>query len=273
VEARLLEAVSDFGDVAQAQRRAGVGREHHDVAELLGPLLALLHPQQDLAGAGLDGAGGDVLAGAGDDVGHLAQRQPVLAQAGERNLDVGHVVRRIADLDLGDGRVGDEAIAQPLGEHPQRPDVHVAVQPEFHDLALARLQTDLGFLDVVGKGADPVDRLVDLLERLHPVGARDQFDGDAAGALAGRGRDLADALHPLDRLLDRQQDPLFDLRWRRAGIGDADLDDVQLELGEDLLLNCEGGPQAATEQHQHGQVGGHRVAGHPGDGPRVLVVA
>ncbi len=93
VEVALGEAVADRGDVAERDRGTGLVRHDLDLGELIGPLLARLDPQQDLAGARLHRTRRDVLTRALDDPGNFVEGQPVLAQALARDLDMGHVVR------------------------------------------------------------------------------------------------------------------------------------------------------------------------------------
>jgi len=64
---------------------------------------------------------------------------------------------------------------------------------------------------------------------------------------------------------DIAMEGLLDLLGRRAGVGDGDRDDGQLEAGEDLLLDGGQRDQAAHQDHRHRDVGGDVVPGKPGD--------
>ena len=78
-----------------------------------------------------------------------------------------------------------------------------------------------------------------------------------------------DAFHPVDsadRLLHHEDDALFDLGGRGAGIGNGDAHHVEVEGGEDLLLDVRDEEEPAQEEHDHEKIGGHGVLGHPGDG-------
>jgi len=266
VKARLLEAVADFRDVGQPHRGAGGRGDHFNASEFLGPLLALFHAQEDFPGVGFDGAGGDVLARLLDESGDLSEGQAVFSKRAAWNFHMGDVVGRAPDLDLRDGLVAQKAVAKPFRQYSKRHYVHGAVEADFHDVPLGREQADFGLLDVFGKGSDPVHRLVDVLKGLHAIGAGHQFDANGAGTFAGGGRNLLDALHASDRLLDGKQNALLDLGRRGARVDDADFDHVQGELGKDLLLDREGRVETATDDDCHEEVRGDGIAGHPGDG-------
>ena len=111
---------------------------------------------------------------------------------------------------------------------------------------------------------------LDVVEHLARVGVEQQLDGDDAHALGGDRGDLLDAVQSLDRLLDPDADALLDLFRRGAEVDHADGDDVQGELGEDLLGDLSrrterSAPPPTISDHQ--QVGGDAVLGEPGDRP------
>ena len=65
---------------------------------------------------------------------------------------------------------------------------------------------------------------------------------------------------------------MLDLRRACAGVDDVDRDDVELDLGEDLLLDPGGqGHEAPDDQDEHQDVGRDGVLRHPGDGPALFV--
>ncbi len=161
-------------------------------------------------------------------------------------------------------------VAHPLGELAQRPGVDGAVEAHAHHLGAPRLEHHLGPVDVVGEGPDAGDGLVDVLERLHPLGTAHEFDGDPAAPLTRRRGDLPDPGDAAHHLFDRAQDALLHLLRCRSRVTDVDLDGVELELGEDLLLDVEGRPHSADEEHCHQQIGSDRVADHPGDGAALI---
>ena len=179
---------------------------------------------------------------------------------------MGHVVGHAPDRYLRDGFITQQPVAQPFRQLAERPDVDVSVQPDLHHPALVHFQPHLGLLDVVGKGPNPVHSLVDVLEGLHPVGARDQLDDDAASSFPGLGGQFLDPLYAADGFFHRLQNPLLDLRRGRPRVADADANDVQLVLGVDLLLDVEGRPDPAADEDDHEQVRGDGIARHPLDG-------
>ena len=230
------------------------------------PLFAFLHPQQDFAGEGLYVSGRYVLAGGGDEVGHIAQRHVVFTQATRRNLDVGDILGHVSEVCLADCGVTQKPVPQPLRQFPKGPGVYVAVQADLHDLAFAGLELDLRLLGFVGERGDSTDGLVDVLIDRDPVCAGHQFDRHTPPALVGRRGDFLDALDAADGLLDGQQNARLHLGRRGTGVRDADVDDIELELWFDFLLDILRRPEAAGQQEQHQQVGRDRIAGHPCDG-------
>jgi hypothetical protein len=66
------------------------------------------------------------------------EREPVLAQAIARDLDVRDVVRHPRELDLRDEGMREQLVARALGELAQRPDIDRAEEPDAQDLDLAR---------------------------------------------------------------------------------------------------------------------------------------
>ena len=102
----------------------------------VGPRLA---PPSWSVPLGTDSLGRNVFARLLDELRDAAQGQAVFAQTVRRDLDVHHVGGDVAEFDLGDARVGQQAIAQTLSQLPQRPHVDVAVQPQFENFALSRL--------------------------------------------------------------------------------------------------------------------------------------
>ena len=151
----------------------------------------------------------------------LAQRQPVLAQRSARDLDVGDVVRHVAELDLRDAAIGQQPVAQPLGELAERPDVDVAVEPDLHDLALARRG---GCTSGCSMSSGKVRIRLTAWSMswkafMRSVPATSSIATVPRPSRAGR-RDLLDALDAAHRLLDRAQDALLDLGRRGAGVAD-----------------------------------------------------
>ncbi len=265
VKIPFLEAVLDAGDVAQGHAAAGRRGDDRDARELVGPLLALVHAQQNLPPTGLDRAGGQVPSALLDQPGDVAQGQTVAAQDVARHLDVGDVIGHVAEIDLGDLGFDQQAVAQVLGQLAQGPDVDVAVQADVHDLAKVVADAHFRVLGVLGKRTHPVDGLLDLLECLDAVATGHQFQGHAAATLVGRRGHFLDALEAAYGALDRLQDALLDLLRRRPRIGDVDLHDVHLEGRKHLLLHREGHVHAAGEQDNHQQIGGDGITRHPLD--------
>ena len=95
-----LEAVADGGDVAQAQfTTAAAGPDHHQLAELGRGAAQVGEAQQQGLGGGLQGAGRQVDALAGDGAGHVLHADAVLAQDLGRNRDPQLVLGEALDLD------------------------------------------------------------------------------------------------------------------------------------------------------------------------------
>ena len=267
MEADLFEGVLDARDVGQRDDGPRLRGHDRNLRELLFPLLALLETQQDLTGMGLDVAGGHVLARRLDQLGDVRECQAVLAQAIGGNLDVGDVFERARDLDLRDRGVVEQLIAEALGVLAQGPVVDVAEDADLHDLPLTRLQRDLRVVGVLGERPDAAHGLIDVLVGDVALRARDELDRDRPGPLARRGDDLLDPLNAPDRVLDRQQDARLDFGGRCARVSDGDFHHVERELGLDLLLDVDRGPETADDEQKHEQVRRDGVARHPGDGP------
>ncbi len=109
VKARFFKAVGDLGQVRQGQPRTRFRRDYLDISEFFSPLLALFHAQENFSGVGFDGTGGDVFARLGDDAGDLPQREVVFTQPILRNFHVGDIVGHVAEFDLRDRGIAQQA--------------------------------------------------------------------------------------------------------------------------------------------------------------------
>ena len=151
--------------------------------EFVRPLASLFHPQQYFAGIRFNGPGRNIFAGAADHAGNLSKGQAIFAQPLLGDFHVGHVVRCIAQLHLCDGGVGEQTVAQLFRQFPEGPDIDRTVQHDIHDLPARRHQVDFRLLGIIRERADAVYRLVDILERLHPVSPANQFYLDRPATL------------------------------------------------------------------------------------------
>ena len=120
-------------------------------------------------------------------------------------------------------------------------------------------------------GNDPPPRVGsawrDAIDLSMPDGGRDLIGDDGFCRVAARiGAELARTIEAAHGLLDHLEHALFDLGRAGAGIGHLDAHHVEVELREDLLLDgAVADEQPADDEHHHQEVGGHRVARHPGD--------
>jgi hypothetical protein len=245
--------------------------DHRDVGEPALVLAALVGPHQHLAGDRLDPAARHLQRRLGDLLGDGVEREPVDAHLLARHLDRDLPGRRAREVDLRDPPVGQELIADLLRQVAQDREVLLPVHDHRQHLGAVGHQADDRALGLLRQADDPVDRALDVGQRLLLVGLDRELGADVAAAL-GRGRDHAlDPVDPADPLLDREDDALLDLRRARAGVGHRDRDQVELGLREHLLLDLQAHQQAADQQEEHQQVGGDRVLRHPGDraGPDV----
>ena len=76
-------------------------------------------------------------------------------------------------------------VAQVFCHLAQGANVDIAIDANGHHIALRCFEAYFGLFDVVGKGANEVDGLIDVLKCFHAVGASNQFDGDIATSFAG----------------------------------------------------------------------------------------
>jgi len=134
----------------------------------------------------------------------ISKCEVVLAKLTLGYLHLGEVVRHVADLDLGDVALAEQAVPGLFGELAQRPDIDVAVEGHLDDIMAAPLKAHPGLLGVIGEGADAIHRLFDVLKAFHPVRAGYQFKQDGAGAFLCRGGHLPDALEAPHGLFDGQ---------------------------------------------------------------------
>jgi hypothetical protein len=238
-----------------------------DVLVLAGGVAARLGPQQDLPGGGLDAAGRQVERRRADLRRDHVEGQPIVLQLLFADLDRDLIGRHAEQLGLGDVGAREQAITHRLGLLAQLTRVQLAVDHHHHHLAPVGELLHHRALGVLGEGDDAVDGGLDVAEHLVEVRAVDDLDQHAAGALVGEADHAAHIVQAVDRLFDRLDDTLLDLRGRRSRIGYGDQYAIELDLGEDLGLDHLGrGEGAADQKEEHQQVGGDGVFRHVADG-------
>ena len=115
-----------------------------------------------------------------------------------------------------------------------------------------------------GKRRDSVNLALDVVERSPLVGSEQKLDLHLGRAFSCVGQHFLDAIDALDRLLHGQHDPLLHLLRARAGVGYDHHDLVEINLGEDLLLDARRKcGETADDENQHDHVGRDAVLGHP----------
>ena len=89
-----------------------------------------------------------------------------------------------------------------------------------------------------GKRRDSVDLALDVAERPPLLGTEQKLDFYLGGAFGCLRKHLLDAIDALDRFLHGQHDPLLHLGRACTGVGHDHHDFVEINLGEDLLLDA-----------------------------------
>ncbi len=262
----VLEPVDDGGDLLEAHLGARVGGDDRDLGKLPPVVPPLLHAHQDLPALGFQPAPGQLHRCGSDLVGNLLQGQVVGPQPGLGHFDADLEGAHGRQHHLGDAAVLQETVAGRFGHFPQHPFVLVAVKDHRDHLPAPGSHHHLGLFGLLGKGGDAVDLALDILPQPLQVGTGEHLHGHGPNPFLGAGGHFADALKPLDGLFDRQHDALLDLLGAGAGVGHRHGHQVQVEFRKDLLLDPASPDQPAHQKEEHQQVGGDRVAGHPGHG-------
>ena len=124
---------------------------------------------------------------------------------------------------------------------------------------------DDGALGFRRERGDAVHGQLELVDHVRQFDAFFHLDGDDAHAFGRLGVHFADAFDGLDGLLDTQDDAAFHLFGRRAQIAHLNVDAVGLELRHRLFFQHDDGDDAAQDDGEHHQVGGHVIGGEPTD--------
>jgi len=270
-EVRVLESVDHRRDVPESHDRAVGPAQHHDLLEVL--LIVVLAEGADAHGfvARLDASGRQVqtaLADQSRDIGEgeIQRAEPVLGDlygdlvpADSAGLDEGNLLQRRERVlgpvgDLLDGAFGD-----------------LAVDGQLDDALAIRELAEVRALGAVGEGRDLVDLGLHLVEDGGHVRAQLELQGDDGDALGGHRGDLLDLVDRLHLFFDLDDDRLLDLVRCGAGVGHGHRNRVEGELGEDLLHQGGEGDDPRQDDENQEEVGGHRMTGHVGHRPRVVL--
>ena len=156
-------------------------------------------------------------------------------------------------LDVNDPEAGPELVAEITGQGDHR---HVMAVGQFGDNRAFGVHREC---------VDRVDPGFDLRSQpLHVVIGFGLYQ-NGAHALARRGANLLDAAEIVNRFLDAHTDLFLYLFRTGAGVGHGDTDAIELELGEELLVQCRHAEETADDEKHHQQVGSDRVIDKPPD--------
>ena len=256
----LVKSIVDGGDIGEGEPGpVGLG-DDDNLLEILLVMGLRIGPQEDVAPAGPDAPGGEVDGGTADGVGHVGKGQPVGAEGVFRDLD-GHLVGPgPAQADLRHpGQVG-YLVADALAELLEVAFGEGAGKDDIEDALGTGGLLDDGPLGILGKGADGIDPVLDVVQQLARLIALLHLGGDGDGSLGGVCIDAVDTLEVLDGLLNADPDGLLRLGRRGAAVDDADIDHVGLDAGEDLEGElAEGGKEPDHANGGHEEVGGDPV--------------
>ena len=264
---RLGEAVDDGGDLRQVEPRAVGTCEQHELFVFASPIGLSDGAEQDLSAVGPHRATRQVQRGPAHGLGHVVEGQPVASKGVLGDLDrdlVGPGAHHLGLRDTGQDR---ELVADPLGDRLQRHLLGGTGHGDIDDLLPVGQLADDRLLGLGGKRGDGVEPSLDVVNQAAGVGVEIQLDVDHAHALGRRGGDALDPVETLDGLLDPDDDGILDLRRGGPQIGHLDGDHVEGELGEDLLLEVEGGRDPRDGHERHQEIGGDGVACKPLDHP------
>ncbi len=86
------------------------------------------------------------------------------------------IIRHITQLHLSNSFRIKKLIPNLLSQLTKSPDIHVAIQTNFHHFPLIGLKPYFRFFNIIRKGSDAVHSLINILENLHTVGTGHQFN-------------------------------------------------------------------------------------------------
>ena len=162
-------------------------------------------------------------------------------------------------------RQADDLLANAVGQFLHGRLVEVSGQLHVDHLVAETGFGDDGALGFRRERGDAVHGQLELVDHVRQFHAFFHFDGDDAHALGRLGVDFADAFDGLDGLLDAQDDTGLHLFGRGTQIAHLNIDAVRLELRHRLFLQHDDGDDAAQNDGEHHQVGGHVIGGEPTD--------
>jgi hypothetical protein len=127
----------------------------------------------------------------------------------------------------------------------------IAVKRQFDHVASALGDNHLGVFGLFRKRANPIHLILNILGQALDVLAFNYFNPEAADAFPGRGSDFLDPFEALDGFLDGQYYPPLDFLLTGAGIGQGNIDPVQIEVGEYFFFDLADQNCPANQKDQH----------------------
>ena len=249
---------------------ARVGNQRY-LGDLVADLLLVLSPQEHFLHVGSHRAAGELDVLGPHDSGDILQGEAVFAQDILGYLDVDLVLFRTEQLRLRNRRQQEQFLTHPFGQGAERHFCfeRLVVRSEHahsYGLVAQRDLLHLGVFRQLGEAGDSVDLGADFVEHLLNVGnVALKLHDHEAGTFPRDRVDLLDPVDRLDRFLDLLADALFHLLGACPGIGHRNLNDLQLELGEDFPVQEEEAHRPYHEYAYHQRVHGGRVANGPLD--------
>ena len=149
------KAFLDGCDVAQPDDAAVVGVEQWNLRVFVSPIPAVRDADQKLARAGLELATRTFHRRLPNLLRDAIEREPEAAEFVLIDLDMDLEALGALQIDLGDPRVGEQAVAHLLGSDAQRPLVDVTVDEQVEHLPATRDILDLGSLGFVAIDRPP----------------------------------------------------------------------------------------------------------------------
>jgi hypothetical protein len=264
---RIGEAIDDPRNLPEAHLASVGATEEENVGEFAPEVTALGCPEEHLAPPCLDTSTREIHRTFGNPAGHVLQRQVIGPQVGLGHLDTDLERANTGKLDLCDVGMLEQLIPRPLGDIAERVLLQVSVENEGDHLLPARQQANKRALGILGERCNPIDRVLDVLQRLVRVCPEQELDQDNALTFERIRRDTFDTVETTDSFLDRKHDPLLNLRRTRPRVRHLHLHDVEVYLGKHLLFDVERSEKPPPDQHEHQQIGYDAVPRHPGERP------
>ncbi len=260
-----VEAIDDSSDIGEEQPGSIGFRTQNDLLEFRTRVGLSLGAKKNFTGARLDRTAGAIEGSAADGRHDFVEGQRESLQRFFRDFDRNLVVPCILQFDLGDiGQAGDR-ITNSFAIDLERLFRGVGADRDSKDGAFDFSVTDDRLFGFDRECRDRVDRILDFGERAVDRIAVHEFGAYTACAL-GRGRgDLLDAVQAVDLFFDSDTDTLLDFLGRGAEIDHADGNDVDVDIGEGLLLNARIAEDSAKDHQRHQKIGRDMVPSEPCD--------